>query len=95
MSLRDKILDAVQNRLSNRTQEGDRKSVGGGLFGKITDMLGRARASSSSRRDPMRNVRPASEDPYGDPADERLGRNVRPASEDPYGDPADEGRRRR
>ena len=36
-----------------------------------------------------RDVRPSSEDPYGDPADEQYG-NVRPASEDPYGDPADE-----
>ena len=35
------------------------------------------------------NVRPASEDPYGDPADQQFG-NVRPASEDPYGDPADQ-----
>jgi len=39
------------------------------------------------------NVRPASEDPLGDPADQagsgQFG-NVRPASEDPYGDPADE-----
>jgi len=39
-------------------------------------------------------VRPASEDPYGDPADQggggMFGRNVRPASEDPYGDPADQ-----
>jgi hypothetical protein len=34
-------------------------------------------------------VYPASEDPYGDPADEERFRNVRPASEDPYGDPAD------
>jgi hypothetical protein len=36
------------------------------------------------------NVRPASEDPYGDPADQygQFG-DVRPASEDPYGDPAD------
>ena len=30
------------------------------------------------------NVRPASEDPYGDPG------NVLPASQDPYGDPADQ-----
>jgi hypothetical protein len=37
-----------------------------------------------------RNVRPASEDPYGDPADQAFGNNVRPASEDPYGDPADQ-----
>ncbi len=40
------------------------------------------------------NVRPASEDPYGDPADQEQGQgqfgNVRPASEDPYGDPADQ-----
>ena len=37
-------------------------------------------------------VRPASEDPYGDPADQQFG-NVRPASEDPYGDPADQQNR--
>ena len=37
-----------------------------------------------------RNVRPASEDPYGDPADFGEFGNVRPASEDPYGDPADQ-----
>ncbi len=40
------------------------------------------------------DVRPASEDPYGDPADQvgnygQFG-DVRPASEDPYGDPADQ-----
>ena len=40
------------------------------------------------------NVRPASEDPYGDPADQYgdagMFGSVSPASEDPYGDPADE-----
>ena len=39
-----------------------------------------------SNRGQYGNVRPASEDPYGDPGD------VRPASEDPYGDPADQRR---
>lgn len=41
-----------------------------------------------SNRGQYGNVRPASEDPYGDPADYsgQYG-NVRPASEDPYGDP--------
>jgi hypothetical protein len=48
-----------------------------------------------------RSVRPASEDPYGDPADQmprsgvrdtgRFG-NVKPASQDPLGDPADQMR---
>ena len=37
-----------------------------------------------------RQVRPASEDPYGDPADPASYGDVRPASEDPYGDPADQ-----
>ncbi len=36
-----------------------------------------------------RQVRPASEDPSGDPADQQFG-NIRPASEDPSGDPADQ-----
>jgi len=35
-----------------------------------------------------REVRPASEDPYGDPAD--YYGNLTPASQDPYGDPADQ-----
>ena len=39
------------------------------------------------------NVRPASQDPYGDPADQGQYGNVRPASQDPYGDPADQNRR--
>ena len=36
-------------------------------------------------------VRPASDDPYGDPG---LGQyaNIKPASQDPYGDPANQGR---
>jgi hypothetical protein len=41
-----------------------------------------------------RDVRPASEDPYGDPADLASYGDVRPASEDPYGDPADQNYRR-
>ncbi|MBC7998468.1 MAG: translation initiation factor [Leptolyngbya sp.] len=39
-----------------------------------------------------RSVNPASQDPYGDPADNERG-NVRPASEDPLGDPAFGGRK--
>ena len=65
-----------------------------GVKRRINDFLG-ARGKRRGTRD---NPLPASEDPYGDPADEvasrtgrtMAGRNVRPASEDPYGDPADE-----
>lgn len=40
------------------------------------------------------DIRPASEDPYGDPADYGQYGDIRPASEDPYGDPADDRRNR-
>ena len=35
------------------------------------------------------NVRPASQDPHGDPGAQQGGYNTRPASQDPYGDPAE------
>ena len=74
----------------NRSQEGSSKNAGGGLMGKLNDMLG-GRARASNKNTP----RPASEDPYGDPADEKGGgRSVKPASAYPYGDLADEPRRR-
>ncbi len=40
------------------------------------------------------NVQSASQDPYGDPADQGAAQygNVLPASADPYGDPANQGR---
>jgi hypothetical protein len=96
MSTLDKLLDAVKSHMSNRTQEGDSKGGRGGLLGRLGDLLGQRKraASAGPGRGPIRDVRPASEDPYGDPADEFRGRNVKPASEDPYGDPADEPRRR-
>jgi hypothetical protein len=36
------------------------------------------------------NTLPATQDPYGDPADQVAGQDVLPASQDPYGDPADQ-----
>jgi len=71
-------------------------------FGNIFDRLKDALDGDDERID-GRDIRPASEDPYGDPADqEQQGGfypannydpafgNVLPASEDPYGDPADQ-----
>jgi len=88
----DELLDAVKNQIVNHVQEGNHRGFDtDGLLGKITDLFGaHKRATGDHRRD----VRPASEDPYGDPADEFRGHSVKPASEDPYGDPADEPRRR-
>lgn len=58
----------------------------GGLFGQHSQGNGQEGGS-------IDNPAPASQDPYGDPADQGGGGqfgNVRPASEDPYGDPADQ-----
>lgn len=66
MSVLDRLLDVVKNRLNNRPAAGPKG----------------------------RSMKPASQDPYGDPADELRGRSVKSASEDPWGDPADEDRRK-
>ncbi len=92
MSKIDELLDAVKNQIVTHVQQGNHNNFDtDGLLGKITDLFGQHKRASSAGRD----IRPASEDPYGDPADEMRGRSVRPASQDPYGDPADEDRRRR
>jgi hypothetical protein len=60
------------------------------ILRRVKDALLNGEQSDQDERQP----RPASEDPYGDPANQvadagQFG-DVRPASEDPYGDPADE-----
>ena len=60
------------------------------FFRKAKDLLlgnNGDQAEDAEYRD--RNVRPASEDPYGDPADTSYYGNLTPASQDPYGDPGD------
>jgi hypothetical protein len=93
MSRIDELLDQVKSQIVDHVQRGGHKDFDtDGLLGRITDIFGaHKRAASTGGRD----VRPASEDPYGDPADQMAGRSVKPASQDPYGDPADEERRRR
>jgi hypothetical protein len=90
----DSILDLVKRKVIERAggQRAGQRGTGfggGGILGQITDMISqRSRSKNAASRD----VRPASEDPYGDPADSPGAKNVRPASEDPYGDPADQKR---
>lgn len=72
------------------------------LIGKVAESVLGERLGRRGTTFNGRSVRPASEDPYGDPADQmrrgqpNLGRfgRVRPASEDPLGDPADQMPRR-
>ena len=91
----DELLDAVKNQIVDHVQQGNHKNFDTeGLIGKISDLFGAHKQSAPSSRD----IKPASQDPYGDPADEGRGvrtpSNVKPASQDPYGDPADEPKRR-
>ncbi len=75
------------------------------LLGALQGMFSQHAADNGQQFDPgtqygnggnQGNVLPASQDPYGDPADQPGGGqfgNVLPASQDPYGDPADQERR--
>jgi len=62
----------------------------GDFLRKAADALLGDQPAESENQPP----RPASEDPYGDPANQATDAgqfdNVRPASEDPYGDPANQ-----
>ncbi len=62
----------------------------GDFLRKAADALLNDQSSEVDDQQP----RPASEDPYGDPADQVANQgefgDLRPASQDPYGDPADQ-----
>ena len=68
---------------------------------RLDDLLGKALEALTGKDQggQGRDVQPASQDPWGDPADQDIqNRNigqypggVLPASQDPYGDPADQG----
>ena len=105
-SLLERVKQAIFNDPTTPHQPGHDPS---GLIGQIEGLFGQHRAATYTNPNSPgayadypggRNVRPASEDPLGDPADmpgNGIGRdtgqyrNVRPASEDPLGDPADRG----
>jgi hypothetical protein len=80
----DDIIKGVTDALSgdDKKQPGA-NDQGGGLLGTIAQLL---TGSNQSQQD--QQIRPASEDPLGDPADQAYNQNIRPASEDPLGDPA-------
>lgn len=82
----DSILDLVKRKVAER-KGGAFGS--GGLLGQLTELIGQ-RAHVAKGGQQTGKVRPASQDPYGDPADRKLPNDVKPASEDPYGDPADQ-----
>lgn len=94
----DMLLQQVKNAIFNSKQTPHQEGHDpDGLIGQIENFF-RGQQSQpggpvgGGYQDPnFGNVRPASEDPYGDPADglDRQFPGIRPASEDPLGDPAD------
>lgn len=85
--LLDQVKRAIFDDPSTPHREGMDPS---GLIGRIEGLFGQHQQQGGGG-----NVRPASEDPLGDPAaqegfgygEQPMPRNVRPASEDPLGDP--------
>jgi hypothetical protein len=87
MSIFDGLLNQIKNAVIDRTTNNRQPNNDRDLLGSLGDLLGQ---NSNKQERQERQPRPASEDPYGDPADQDQGHsNARPASEDPYGDPAD------
>jgi hypothetical protein len=93
------LLDQVKNAIFNSKQTPHQPDNDpDGLIEQITGLFGQQQAQQGTMQNPL----PASQDPYGDPADQFPGNrayadggpqgqfpNLRPASQDPYGDPAD------
>ncbi|MDQ3814743.1 MAG: translation initiation factor [Armatimonadota bacterium] len=87
------LLDMLFNQVSQTIQNHSSPNTPGPVYDP-TDLLGQlsgifGQHAAERGEDFSGEVRPASEDPYGDPADQQFG-NVLPASQDPYGDPADQ-----
>ncbi|GAC1578197.1 MAG: hypothetical protein NVS3B20_09400 [Polyangiales bacterium] len=80
MGALDGLLDQVKKAISQHAG-GDSST----LLAHVTDLFDKHPTQN-------RDVKPASQDPYGDPANQGAAapRNVKPASQDPYGDPADQ-----
>jgi hypothetical protein len=97
MNLNDllaQIKQAIFNDPTTPHREGHDPS---GLIGQIEGLFGQHQANAAVQNGGSsyavpgnQNVRPASEDPLGDPADQERFARVKPANEDPLGDPADQ-----
>ena len=86
----DSLLQQVKDAVTHHSDQQNQTSGPfdpSGLLSNIQGLFGQHTANNPQ----YGNVRPASQDQYGDPADQGgQMNNVRPASEDRYGDPADQ-----
>ena len=83
--LLDQVKQAIFNNPTTPQQPGN---DAGGLIGTIEGLFGQHQQQYGGGAGSMNNPLPASQDPYGDPADQAgSAGNPLPASQDPYGDP--------
>jgi hypothetical protein len=89
----DFLLNSVRGLVQDHTSAAPDVDTEG-LIGKIEGLFGQHASATGQQLPSYGNVRPASEDRYGDPADQEIRRfgHIKPASEDPDGDPADQER---
>lgn len=86
MGALDGLLNQVKSAISSHASTSN--SDAGQLLSRITDLFDKHPHNQANH-----DVKPATEDAYGDPADAGSPRqNVKPASQDPYGDPANQKR---
>jgi len=84
MGALDGLLEQVKQAINNHAGNADGFDANK-LIEHVTELFQKHPQNGGAQK-----VRPASEDPYGDPGE--APRNVKPATADPYGDPADERR---
>jgi len=87
MNLGD-LFQQVTGLINDHTRE-DPSVDTDGLIGQVGRLFGQ-HGDVPQYSENGQGVLPASQDPYGDPADQANGGNILPASQDPYGDPADQ-----
>jgi hypothetical protein len=87
--LMQQVKDAITGHTEQQNQNPTQAYDANPLLGMVEGIFGQ-----HSQTGGQPNVQPASQDPYGDPADQQAGgqySNVQAAAQDPYGDPADQG----
>lgn len=99
-NLFSQIMGAVTQHTEQQNQSPNTPFEPGGLMGSIQGLFGQHAQETGQQLDygqynqggygggQQGGILPASQDPYGDPADQQGG-GILPASQDPYGDPAD------
>jgi len=93
------LLDQIKGAIGQHANEPNNNYDSNGLMGTIEGLFGQHAANTGQDMGGGQNmgggqILGSSQDPYGDPADQRSSQNtsgqILGSSQDPYGDPADQ-----